>query len=586
MKYQNNQNGFLTDISFRSLMRKVGQYREGVLQVLLLYLLWSAAELTIPFLTKLLVDQGIGYEDKNLIIIILLAQLLFFAGAISTDFFKAWILRHIGVRMNIRVINSYLFRVFNKDLLHFNAINEGKLLQHVNDNLRIEQFLTAGALSLLNAVFKLSLFCLILCIFNIQLGLIFFVSIILLLIWDISFMKTQEKIDTERFKFSSQIRKDLVEIVKGIFDIKVNALENQRRETWNQMQHQLAKLRLKMLGLSQYYKGGTIFISRVRDAFILFLSCYMVINGSMTLGALLAIQYILGQSNQPALDVMQFIKDYQDARLSLNRLQDMFTGDDVHPSVATNINFQPALIHFDAVSFTYPDSSKGVSSIDLTIHVGDKLALIGESGSGKTTLLKLLLGLVPPNEGAIRIGNYPTNFVESEEWKKQCSVLTQEAFIFESTVLYNITFHNDLNQVDLDKLNRAIDICCFREVLEGLNHGLHTIVGQNGKNLSKGQMQRLVLARAIYKDGAYLILDEATNSLDNRTANKVIQNLMSSQEGKTIILATHKLHLTAKFDRIIAMDEGHITKHLVPDDIFNDEESFLKVYEKESLTNE
>ena len=586
MKYQENQNGFLTDISFRSLMGKVGQYREAVLQVLLLYLLWSVAELTIPFLTKLLVDQGIGYEDKNLIVIILLAQLLFFAGAISTDFFKAWILRHIGVRMNIRVINSYLFRVFNKDLLHFNAINEGKLLQHVNDNLRIEQFLTAGALSLLNAVFKLSLFCLILGIFNIQLGLIFFVSIILLLAWDVSFMKTQERIDTERFKFSSQIRKDLVEIVKGIFDIKVNALENQRRESWNQMQHQLAKLRLKMLGLSQYYKGGTIFISRVRDAFILFLSCYMVINGSMTLGALLAIQYILGQSNQPALDVMQFIKDYQDARLSLNRLQDMFTEDEDTQQRPTAIHFQPSPIHFDNVSFTYPNSTKGVDEIDLAIEVGDHIALIGESGSGKTTLLKLLLGLIPPDQGNIAVGNFSTQFILSEQWKSQCSVLTQEAFIFENTVLYNITFQTDLQQVDIMKLNRAIEICCFKTVLDGLSDGLQTIVGQNGKNLSKGQMQRLVLARAIYKDGAYLILDEATNSLDNRTANKVIRNLMEFQKDKTIILATHKLHLTANFHRIIVMDEGRITKHLVPEDIFNEQESFLKIYDKKTLGNE
>lgn len=545
--------------SFSGLYQQLFKYKTAILQVLALQILWVLFELIFPFLTQALVDQGINHQDIDFIYLLLLGQLFLFLGIVLSDFLRLWLLRHIGIRINIKLVNAYLHNLLFKQYLFFSNKKQGDLIQHINDNLRIETFMTGSSVNFVSAIFKILVFGIVLFIFSWKIGIIFLISFFVVIFWDFFFLRFREKIDNERFKVGSRMRSHLMEVLEGLVDIKVNNLEKYKVEQWNEIQDKFAVNRLMILRIYQFYQGFNLIIGQLRDIFILFFAAISVINGTLTLGAMLAIQYILGQLTKPTTDIMQFVQDWQDAKLSLDRLSGVFLQsekeyepDDFNPTIDYN-----KAITFDNVRFTYKDLPT-IKEISFDVPYGSKIALVGKSGSGKSTIIKLVLKLLQAEQGEVKVGDHRIQHINYKTWRENCSFVSQDGFIFSNTLRYNITLKEEKSDVDFNRMNEAIQLSCLDQIMEGLEKGVETVVGRGGKQFSKGQVQRILLARAIYKNANYLIMDEPTSALDNITAKKVIQNIEKFFAGRTIITATHKLKLFEHVDKIVMIEAGQI----------------------------
>lgn len=547
--------------TFSGLYQQLFKYKFAIFQVLALQLLWVLFELIFPFLTQALVDQGINHQDIDFIYLLLLGQLFLFLGIVLSDFLRLWLLRHIGIRINIKLVNSYLHNLLFKQYLFFSNKKQGDLIQHINDNLRIETFMTSSSVNFISAIFKIFVFGLVMFIFSWKIALVFLVSFLLVILWDFYFLRYREKIDNRRFKIGSQMRSHLMEVLEGLIDIKVNNLETYKVNQWSQIQDKFAQNRLAILRIYQTYQGFNLIIGQLRDIFILFFAAMSVINGTMTLGAMLAIQYILGQLTKPTTDIMQFVQDWQDAKLSLERLSDVFLKaekeyepEEFYPQIGYQKN-----IAFDKVRFTYKDVPT-IQNISFDIPYGSRMALVGKSGSGKSTIIKLILKLLQAEEGEIKVGEHRLPHINYKTWRENCSFVSQDGFVFSNSLSYNITLEEDRTKVDFARMDEAIKLSCLDQIMEGLEKGVETMVGRGGKQFSKGQVQRILLARAIYKNANYLIMDEPTSALDNITAKKVIQNIEKHFAGRTIITATHKLKLFEHVDQIVMIEDGGIVE--------------------------
>jgi ATP-binding cassette subfamily B protein len=566
----------LDRISFVLLYRSLFQYRPAIRQIIAFYLLWTLFELSFPFLTKVLVDQGIGYGDIPFIGLVVMAQLMLVIGNISSDIFKTWLTRHLGVRLNLIVVDGYFRKLISKTVAFFSKNDEGAMHQHVNDNLRIEKFLTEGSMSLLNAVFKLALFSLIMFVFDWRIGLVFILSIGALLGWDVSFLKKRAVTDEQRLRISSDLRSELIEVVHGIHDIKVNGLEAERVSKWYKLQDRISQVRLRLFGIAQYYQGGTIVIAQLRDLFVVFVSALAVVNGSMTLGALLAIQYLLGHSNKPTLDIMQFIQDYHDAKLSLRRLQTVYeSNEEEHLTGTMTFASVSGVIRLDDVHFRYQPDMPCIEGATVKLDAGAKVALVGESGSGKSTLIKLLLKLQEPTSGAIAVDDIPLAHANAHDWRERCSVVLQDGIIFTGSVRYNVSLADDA-ATDERRVDAAIRLAALEEVVKALPDGLNTRVGHQVKNLSKGQAQRLLIARAIYHGGEIVILDEPTSAMDSVNAMIVTENLLREFGDKTLIMATHNLDIARQMDRVVLMRHGRVHAYGQPGEVLSQLELAVK----------
>jgi ATP-binding cassette subfamily B protein len=563
--------------SFSGLYKQLFKYKLAIFQVFALQFLWVLFELIFPFLTQALVDQGINHQDIDFIYLLLLGQLTLFLGIIISDFLRLWLLRHVGIRINLKLVNSYLHNLLYQNYLFFNNRKQGELIQHINDNLRIETFMTSSSVNFISAIFKMLVFGLVLFIFNWKIGAIYITSFFLIIFWDFFFLRFREKIDNERFIVGSSMRSQLMEILEGLIDIKVNNLEPTRLSKWHYIQDRFAQNRLSILGIYQLYHGFNLFVGQLRDILILFIAAFAVINGTMTLGAMLAIQYILGQLTKPTTDIMQFVQDWQDAKLSLGRLSEVtsekekeYTLQDLPPSMSYKGD-----ISLNDIQFSYKDLPT-IQNISFDIPYGSKLALIGRSGSGKSTIIKIILKLINAEQGELKIGKHNLQHINHLTWRENCSFVSQDGFIFSNTLQYNITLKNSNKDVDFDLLNKAIELSCLDQIMETLPKGVATLVGRGGKQFSKGQAQRILIARAIYKNGNYLIMDEPTSALDNLTAKKVIKNIEEFFKGKTIITATHKLKLFEHTDQILMIDNGNVLEIGTFDELIEKKGAYYK----------
>ncbi|MEM6319389.1 MAG: ATP-binding cassette domain-containing protein [Bacteroidota bacterium] len=545
--------------SFSGLFKQLLKYRVAIFQILALQVLWVLFELIFPFLTQALVDQGINHQDIDFIYLLLIGQLFLFLGIIVSDFLRLWLLRHIGIRLNITLVNTYLHEMLFKQYLFFSNKKQGALIQHINDNLRIESFLTTSSVNFVSAVFKILVFGIVLFIFSWKIGCIFAVSFVAVILWDLFFLRYREKIDNDRFKVSSKMRSHLMEVLEGVIDIKVNNLETYKVSTWHYIQDQFGLNRLKIMRIFQIYQGFNLIVGQLRDILVLFVAAMSVINGTLTLGAMLAIQYILGQLAKPTTDIMQFVQDWQDAKLSLGRLSAVTseTEKEYEPDeFAPTITYQKP-VSFQDVSFGYKDEPT-LKNVSFDIPYGSRIALVGKSGSGKSTMIKLILKLITADNGLVKIGEQRIDHLNYKTWRDNCSFVSQDGFVFSDTLRYNITLRETKEEIDFERMYEAIEMSCLDKIVENLDKGVETMVGRGGKQFSRGQVQRILLARAFYKNAQYLIMDEPTSALDNVTAKKVIQNMERHFAGRTIITATHKLKLFEHVDHIIMIEDGVI----------------------------
>ena len=544
-------------LGFSFLFRYLKPYKSQIFQLVMALILTSLFQLIFPFLTQSIVDIGIENQDVNFIYLILAAQLMLFLGQISVRFIQSWILLHMSTRINVNLISDFLIKLMRLPLSFFDTKMIGDLLQRISDHRRIEQFLTGSTLSILISFFNLIIFGVVLLIYNVNIFLVFLISSILYIGWIAFFLKKRKAVDYLAFQQHSDNHNSLIEMIQGMPEIKLQGSQQKRRWQWTHIQAKLFRTQIKSLSISQYQDVGASFINQLKDILISFIAALAVIQGEMTLGMMLAVQYIIGQLNGPLNQMMDFIRSAQDARISLERLGEIHQEENEEGELPL-MNLVPLEdINIENLSFKYtPITGEVLTDINLTIPRGKVTAIVGTSGSGKTTLVKLLLGFYQPTKGSIKVGNVPLSQIRQKIWRKHCGAVMQDGYIFSDTIANNIAESDDL--IDQQKLLKAVKVANIQDFIEELPLGYNTEIGARGNGVSQGQKQRLQIARAVYKSPDFLFFDEATNSLDAKNERIIVENLDAFFEDRTVIVVAHRLSTVKKADQIIVLEDGQI----------------------------
>ena len=552
----------VTRTGFRFVFNYLKPYKKLVFQLLLGFFIGSVIQLILPFLTQSVVDIGINNQDIGFIYLVLLAQLVLFISRMSVEFLRSWILLHISTRINISIISDFLIKLMKLPLGFFDSKMIGDLLQRIEDHNRIERFLTAQSIGILFSMFSLVVFAIVLLIYSLKIFVVFVVGSILYFLWVYIFMKRRRELDFKRFKKLSENQSKLIQIINGMQEIKLNNYEKEKRWEWERVQAGLFKVSVKGLALEQYQDAGSVFINETKNIIIIILSATAVISGDLTLGMMLAIQYIIGQLNSPLKQLINFMHQAQDAKISLERLAEIHEKKDEDQLAASTIKELPVdkTIRISNLVFQYegPRSPKVLNNINIEIPENRTTAIVGTSGSGKTTLIKLLLGFYAPVEGEIKVGDSRLANYSTKLWRENCGVVMQDGFIFSDSIVKNIVVGNA--GVDQKQLQHAVKMSNIQDFVEALPLSYNTKIGQEGVGLSQGQKQRILIARAIYKNPSYLFFDEATNALDANNEKLIMENMNEFSIGKTVVVVAHRLSTVKNADQIVVLEKGEIVE--------------------------
>ena len=551
--------------NFSFLFRYFRGYSRYFVQLFLGLLVGSALQLIMPFLTQAVVDNGINTQNLNFVYLVLIAQLVLFISQMSVNVVRSWIILHITNRINLRMLSDFLIKLMRLPISFFEAKNIGDILQRIQDHTRIQNFLSASTLDVLFSVVNLVIFSAILCYYNVQLFIVFLVGTILYVTWIQLFMKRRAKIDYQYFDQASGNQSSSIQLINGMQEIKLNGSERRRRWEWEAIQARLFKLSIQSLTLSQTQNVGANFINEAKNIIISFIAAKSVIDGQISLGVMLSVQYIIGQMNVPINNFMTFIRGFQDAKLSLNRLAEVHQKPDEEARenhLLYELPTDKSISILDNLSFRYGSSASVnvLENLNLTIPAGKVTAIVGASGSGKTTLLKLLLKFYEPNNGKIQVGNSSLANISYNFWRSQCGVVMQDGYVFSDSIARNISESDQDGMVDKTKLRQAIHTANIGEFIEGLPMGLNTRIGASGMGISGGQKQRILIARAVYKNPKYLFFDEATSALDANNEAVIMKNLDEFFIGKTVVVVAHRLSTVKNADQIIVLDKGRIVE--------------------------
>lgn len=545
---------------FRFLLKYFRLYRKYFGQLLLGLLIGSCIQLIFPFLTQSIIDIGINNNDLGFIYLILFAQLALILGRMSVEFIRGWLLLHIGSRVNVAVVSGFLNKLMSLPVAFFDTRLTGDIIQRIDDNNRIEEFLTSASLSILFSFVNLVVFGIVLAAFSLKIFLIFLAGTSLYILWVSLFLKPRAKLDDIRFREMSVSSSKLINIINGMQEIKLTQSETSKRWDWEGHQASLFALKVKGLGLIQYQSAGATLVNEVMNIFITIFAATAVLNGQMTLGMMLAVQFIIGQLNIPVNQIIGFFRMSQDARISLDRLAEVHNMEDEEPSPGDKLQQMPddRTIRINNLSFQYegPRSPYAIKDISLDIEPGRTIAIVGTSGSGKTTLLKMLLGFYQPVKGNIAVGGTSLSDISLRLWRKKTGAVMQDGFLFPDTIAGNIA--PGAAAIDEARLREAVETANIREFIESLPLGYNTKIGANGHGLSQGQKQRLLIARVVYKDPEIVLFDEATNSLDANTEKAIVENLSGFFRNKTVIIVAHRLSTVRNADKIVVLDGGRI----------------------------
>ncbi|MCK5056867.1 MAG: peptidase domain-containing ABC transporter [Candidatus Aminicenantes bacterium] len=552
----------LNKSGFKFLFSYLRPYKKFLTQLVLGMALGSLLQLIFPFLTQAVVDFGIYNRDISFITLVLIAQLVLFISQSSVEFIRSWILLHISTRINISLISDFLIKLMKLPIGFFDTKMIGDIMQRIGDHRRIENFLTTSTLNILFSMFNLVIFGIVLLIYNTQIFVIFFVGSILYVFWIYLFMKKRRELDYKRFAQMSENQSNLIQLITGMQEIKLNNCEKQKRWSWERIQAKLFRISIKGLALSQYQQVGSVFINQTKNILITFVAAKAVVEGNMTLGMMLAVQYIIGQLNSPLDQLINFIHSTQDAKISLERLGEIHTKKDEETPDETKIAILPEdkSINISGLFFQYegPHSEHVLKDLNLKIPMSKVTAVVGVSGSGKTTLVKLLLGFYPPTKGEIKVGDIQLNNISGRMWRQKAGVVMQDGFIFSDSIANNIAVSDEV--IDKKKLLHAVKIANIQDFIESLPLGYNTKIGMEGHGLSQGQKQRILIARAVYGEPDYIFLDEATNALDANNEKVIMENLEDFYKGRTVVVVAHRLSTVKNADQIVVLDKGSIVE--------------------------
>lgn len=547
---------------FLHIFQYLRHYRSYIVQILLEMLTASVISLLLPFITQSIVDTGISSGNLSFVVMLLIAQLMLTMGAMANNLIRSWLMLHTTTRVSISLISDFLCKLMKLPIAFFDSKMEGDIMQRIGDSNRIQSFLTGSLLSMVIAAVSLLIYSIIMAGYNALIFIIFLVGSTLYIGWVLLFMKRRKKLDYMRFQQASANQSNIVQMIGGMQDIKLNNCERQKRWDWENIQAKLFKVSVKSLSLGQVQEVGSTFIDQTKNILISFIAAKSVIHGNMTLGMMMALQYIMGQINAPIAQFIGFAQSAQDASLSLDRLGEIHEIKDEEPEDEPKIRDIPrnADIIFKGVDFQYdgPHSAKVLDDVSLTIPAGKVTAIVGASGSGKTTMLKMMLGFYQPTSGSISLGKVPLNNYSESCWRQQCGSVMQEGYIFSDSIAGNIAISDE--EPDIERVRYAAGVSNIGEWIETLPLGYNTRIGADGQGLSTGQKQRELIARASYKDARYLFFDEATNSLDANNERKIMENLDRLFHGKTVVIVAHRLSTVRNADNIVVVDHGRIVE--------------------------
>ena len=548
--------------SFRFLFGYVKKYRKYFGQIILGLIVGSLLQLVLPFLTQSIVDVGIKNQDIGFVWLILLGQLMLTISRTAIDFIRRWLLLHISLRINISLVSDFFIKLLKLPMSFFDTKLMGDLMQRMNDHSRVNNFLTQQTLNITFAMLTFVVFSVVLFFYNKLVFAIFLLGSILYGAWMTLFLKRRKVLDYELFEQQAINNNKTYEFITSMQEIKLQDCEQRRRWEWEDTQADLFGVQMKSLKLQQTQEAGSIFINEVKNIIITVVAATAVIHGQMTLGMMLAVQYIIGQLNSPVEQLMNFFYSLQDVKISLERINEIHQMDDENGKVGlqTSIEDKSEGIDIKDIMFKYDPHALRKTIDDVNIHIpqGKVTAIVGASGSGKTTLIRLMLGYYPVLEGQINIGNTDINKLNKKWWRRQCGVVMQEGVIFSESIARNIAV--DDGDIDKERLLKAAEIACIKDYVMALPLKFNTKIGRDGVGLSQGQKQRILIARAVYKNPDYIFLDEATNSLDANNERSIVENLDKFYKGKTVVIVAHRLSTVKNADQIVVIDHGKVVE--------------------------
>ena len=548
--------------SFRFLFGYVKKYRKYFGQIILGLIVGSLLQLVLPFLTQSIVDVGIKNQDIGFVWLILLGQLMLTISRTAIDFIRRWLLLHISLRINISLVSDFFIKLLKLPMSFFDTKLMGDLIQRMNDHSRVNNFLTQQTLNITFAMLTFVVLSVVLFFYNKLVFAIFLLGSVLYGGWMTLFLKRRKVLDYELFEQQAINNNKTYEFITSMQEIKLQDCEQRRRWEWEDTQADLFGVQMKSLKLQQTQEAGSIFINEVKNIIITVVAATAVIHGQMTLGMMLAVQYIIGQLNSPVEQLMNFFYSLQDVKISLERINEIHQMDDENgkEGLKTSIENKNEGIDIKNVMFKYDPHALRKTIDDVNIHIpqGKVTAIVGASGSGKTTLIRLILGYYPVLDGKIAIGNTDINTLNKRWWRRQCGVVMQDGVLFSESIARNIAV--DDGDIDKERLLKAAEIACIKDYVMALPLKFNTKIGRDGIGLSQGQKQRILIARAVYKNPDYIFLDEATNSLDANNERSIVENLDKFYRGKTVVIVAHRLSTVKNADQIVVIDHGKVVE--------------------------
>lgn len=562
---QNDTETVLTQSRMAFLWSYLKKYKRFFTQLILGLLLGSLLQLIFPFLTQAVVDTGIGGKDIGFVWLVLMAEMMLLFSRTAIEFIRSKILLHISTRINISLISDFFIKLMKLPMNFFDTKQMGDLLQRIEDHRRVEQFLTSSSLSLLFSFFTFLVFGVVLVFYNLGVFAVFLFGTLLYAGWIVLFLEKRRLLDYKFFEQAGRNRNVTYQLIDGMQEIKLQGCEQRKRWEWEDVQADLFKVNLQALNLQQVQQAGSITINEVKNILITVLAATSVIQGNMTLGMMLAVQYIIGQLNSPVEQLIHFVYSWQDVSISLDRMNEIHTETNEENAERTRSSYTEEStdghsLAIKDLSFKYNIySSKNIlSDINLLIPNGKVTAIVGASGSGKTTLIKLLLGFYEPLSGSIQIGSANLSECNLGWWRSQCGAVMQEGYLFSDTIAKNIAISDD--DPNIERIRHAARVANIADYVETLPLAYNTMIGQDGQGISQGQRQRILIARVIYKNPMFVFLDEATNALDANNEQAITDNLLDFYKGKTVIVVAHRLSTVRNADQIVVLNEGKIVE--------------------------
>jgi ATP-binding cassette subfamily B protein len=550
--------------SIKFLLNYFLRYKRFLGQLIMGLMLASLFQLLFPFLTQSIVDIGIRNQNIGFIYLVLLAQMVLMLSRMSVDFIRRWILLHISTRINLSLVSDFFIKLMRLPMNFFDTKLMGDLLQRIDDHRRVEKFLTSQSLNVLFSVFNFVVFGIVLCIYSLKIFAIFLTGSIIYTLWILVFLKKRRQLDYKSFEQRSMNQSKTYQLITGMQEIKLQNCEQRKRWEWEDVQADLFRVNIASLKLEQVQEAGDVLINETKNILITIIAATSVIHGELTLGMMLAVQYIIGQLNSPIDQTINFIHDYQDTRISLERINE------IHQKKDENANRNSEDFHFHSIStkdinitnltFQYegPHSPKALNGINLQIPEGKTTAIVGASGSGKTTLIKLLLQYYEPMEGNILVGDQNLGNFNTKWWRNQCGAVMQDGYLFSESIARNIAVSDD--EIDTERLLFAAKTANIHDFIKSLPLKYNTKIGQEGQGISQGQRQRILIARAVYRNPHFIFLDEATNALDAKNERQIIENLEEFYRGKTVVVVAHRLSTVKNADQIAVLENGRLVE--------------------------